>query len=271
MITASSKFFEQACVWDSKHRHNPVERKRIEDTISSIPSDARTILDAGCGSGVFLNSLKASWTHPCSRFAGLDTSAEALKSVQAETHQASIADMPFEKGEFDVVTCLEVLEHLNDEDLASAVSELERVSRRYLLVTVPNQEDLLQNLAICPRCSCCFSPWLHIQSFNEDRLSSLFKTFRLEECRAIGPVTEQLSYHPIVRGIHLLWTRPTLPDRCLCPQCHYRKPVDKTEETAPKQSRGIVVETAKKAKRLLGRMHKRRKWLLGLYVRDDRR
>lgn len=43
---------------------------------------------------------------------------------------------PIADGDFDVVICTEVLEHLNE--LHRAFSELLRISRRYVLISVPN-------------------------------------------------------------------------------------------------------------------------------------
>lgn len=43
---------------------------------------------------------------------------------------------PIEDGRFDAVVCTEVLEHLNE--LHRAFSELMRISRRYVMISVPN-------------------------------------------------------------------------------------------------------------------------------------
>ena len=52
--------------------------------------------------------------------------------------QGSVLDLPFGPGEFDLVACTQVLEHIEDD--GRAADELVRVTRRggYLLVTVPH-------------------------------------------------------------------------------------------------------------------------------------
>lgn len=62
----------------------------------------------------------------------LAAAAPGLRAIQG-----SIYHLPFEDKSFDTVTCSEVLEHLDNPD--QAMDELARVSRRWLLVSVPRE------------------------------------------------------------------------------------------------------------------------------------
>jgi len=261
------EYFEQANVWDNEFRDNPDERQRIKETIDAIPSDAQSILDVGCGSGVFLNTLISSKAGVFNRIAGLDVSSEALKQLKCEAYQSSVKKMPFKDKSFDIVTCLEVLEHLNNNELPYALSEIERISRKHILLTVPNEEDLMQNLVICPKCFCCFSPWYHVRSFHQKDLIGLFPSFRLITNKTIGPITERIVYHHAVRGMQLLWSRPVLPAHCICPQCHYLS----VPETAIKNGHSSMFRkfALKLAKNLCGNRREKKKWLLAHYVRNN--
>ena len=52
----------------------------------------------------------------------------------------SIVELPFDDDEFDVVTCMEVLEHVPDEVLEPGIAELRRVCRGQLIMSVPFEE-----------------------------------------------------------------------------------------------------------------------------------
>jgi len=267
----TDSYFEQPEVWEHSLRDSPRERQRIQMTASAIPPDAETILDAGCGSGQFLNFLLTSGTRTFSRLAGVDVSAEALKSVRTENRQSSIVAMPYADREFDIVTCLEVLEHIAFTEIDTTLREIARIAAKYILVTVPNRENLLQNLVICPACHCCFSPWHHVRSFDKNIMPSLFMGYQLEHIDEIGPPETRIEFYPIVRGIHLFWRPPLLPANSICPQCHYHQPrTDEGERERPGRSQpSFILECARKAKRFLGRTRRDRVWLLALYVRKN--
>lgn len=50
----------------------------------------------------------------------------------------SVLQLPFPNESFDVVACYEVLEHLLQEDLPKALSEIHRISRSYAVLSVPD-------------------------------------------------------------------------------------------------------------------------------------
>ena len=85
------------------------------EMISHVPSDARRILDLGCGTGFFLAELEA--RHPGS--VGLDISHEMLKVSDQYVPDARLVTgdaerPPFQPGVFDVVFCKGSLHHTRD-------------------------------------------------------------------------------------------------------------------------------------------------------------
>jgi SAM-dependent methyltransferase len=99
------------------------------------------ILDAGCGSGRTLDDLAARGT-----VSGVDTSAMAVQAALRRGHRdvriAAVEGLPFADGSFDLVTCLDVIEHTPDDH--ATLAELLRVTRPggTLVVTVPAYPSL---------------------------------------------------------------------------------------------------------------------------------
>jgi methionine biosynthesis protein MetW len=97
------------------------------------------VLDVGCGdgktSGAWLLDRRCDYT-------GVDISANAVREAQQfglrAIHITDASSLPFADGMFDVVVCIEVLEHLFAPQ--SALQEIRRVLRPggRLIATVPN-------------------------------------------------------------------------------------------------------------------------------------
>lgn len=104
-------------------------------------TNPRTVLDAGCGEGYtvkYLAERNSEW-----KLTGVDLSegainyAEALLGDRAKFRTGSVYKLPFSDRSFDTVICSEVLEHLDEPE--RAVSELKRVARNAVVITVPRE------------------------------------------------------------------------------------------------------------------------------------
>ena len=96
------------------------------------------ILDLGCGNGKVISYLKRS--NDKISLKGIDYDYESLLWAKDSNPgekfiQADIYNTPLKDKSFDLVICLEVLEHLNSVD--KALAELSRVARKYCLISVP--------------------------------------------------------------------------------------------------------------------------------------
>jgi ubiquinone/menaquinone biosynthesis C-methylase UbiE len=105
-----------------------------------------TLLDVGSGRGVFLWPLLD--TFPDLHVTTIDTDARHVADVEAvraggvarvRAVQMDAQHLEFPDRTFDIVTALEVLEHLARPDLAAA--EALRVARRFVVVSVPSHAD----------------------------------------------------------------------------------------------------------------------------------
>jgi len=99
-------------------------------------SHQRRILDVGCGTGTMLTYLKSFGDAE-----GVDIDEEAIGYCRERglegVRLGEAANLPYDAASFDLVTALDVVEHLDDDEAAFA--EIRRVLRPggQLLVTVP--------------------------------------------------------------------------------------------------------------------------------------
>jgi ubiquinone/menaquinone biosynthesis C-methylase UbiE len=131
-------------VYDKYGTKNPVSRllvKRFRARIDTLilSTSPGSLLDVGCGEGVVTDELAA--LLPSARVTGIDVPDPTLAAEWARRNAEYVAgtayELPFDDGEFDLVSAIEVFEHL--ERPAAALSEMARVARRYVLVSVPRE------------------------------------------------------------------------------------------------------------------------------------
>jgi ubiquinone/menaquinone biosynthesis C-methylase UbiE len=126
---------------------NPIQRLLIDRFHRKIVSEIVTLspesfLDAGCGEGfVARRVIDAA---PGISLTGCDVSEGALEIAARANPEArfvlgSVVDLPFPDSSFDVVGCFEVLEHLPDGLPRRALSEMGRVARRAVVLSVPHE------------------------------------------------------------------------------------------------------------------------------------
>jgi SAM-dependent methyltransferase len=123
---------------------NPLVRLLIDRFFSRLgrivaPLRPETVLDAGCGEGEAIERLGGVLPR---RVAAVDIQEQCLAFTRrrlpfVETSLQSVYELDFEDGAFDLVLCLEVLEHLERPD--EALEELCRVCRGGLVLSVPHE------------------------------------------------------------------------------------------------------------------------------------
>lgn len=124
---------------------NPIQKFLIKNYYSSLislakPLKAESIIDAGCGEGFTMDKILKS--DVVNKIEGIEYSKDAIifgKKLFPDLKfvQGTVYELPYKNSSFDLVVCTEVLEHL--EDPAKALKEMLRVSKKYLIISVPNE------------------------------------------------------------------------------------------------------------------------------------
>ena len=104
------------------------------------------LLDVGSGRGVFLLPFMEEFPHV--QVTSLDLLEKRVVFLnelaaggysQLTAYNKNICDWPFPENSFDVVTLLEVLEHIPEVD--KAVAAAVKMAKKYVVVSVPSKED----------------------------------------------------------------------------------------------------------------------------------
>jgi len=102
----------------------------------------RSLIDVGCGRGI-IGALARIYRNP-KRLVGIDVFRPYLNFCsyhgfydEIYAYDLTKTPLPFKDYEFDVATCIEVLEHIPKSSGENLLNELERIAKK-VIVTTPN-------------------------------------------------------------------------------------------------------------------------------------
>jgi len=214
-------YYENPALWVPE-RFGSLVTERINLALEWMPSEVNSVLDIGCGNGVFVNHLysKASFLS----VVGTDRSFAALQKVRSNRGQVDIASLPFRDHGFDFVVSMEVIEHLPYHLYKQSLTEIVRVAKNYILITVPYKENRSFKQVACPECGCIFHPDYHSRSFTEQDMQDLFKDWAcIMPIKIQGIVAvKEFMFPGLWKMVRRAYLRGRdFPMRALCPQCGY--------------------------------------------------
>ena len=133
--------------WDTEsefrplHQINPLRLDWIE---AHVALSGKRVLDVGCGGGILSDSIARRGANVL----GIDLSAKALKVAQLHALEADTPNVEYREvsaealaveqpGGFDVVTCMEMLEHVPDpSSIVAACTSLVKPGGRVFFSTI---------------------------------------------------------------------------------------------------------------------------------------
>lgn len=190
---------------------DPSRSGRSEAILALWPAGARTAADVGCGRGEIVQALRAHGV----RATGLDISRDAAPAAQA-----NLTALPLKTGAVDLVLACEVLEHMPAQDLPRAVQELGRVARRWVVVTVPLDEQLDLEQSTCAQCHGRFNSSGHLRIVRREDVLGWFAGWTLAAEQAVG--VRKRIWGPAARLLATLQGDRNLSweeGGALCPMC----------------------------------------------------
>ena len=118
---------------DKSWRYYPIyvaKMERVRRILARLPEGAK-IIDLGCGEGLLVEELSSQ---------GFDASGVDLNYESEVVVKDDITRTQLPSESFDVVLCLDVLEHLSFADQEKAIAEIGRLLRPggRLIATIPN-------------------------------------------------------------------------------------------------------------------------------------
>jgi len=114
----------------------------IPMVLERIPTDAKSLLDLGCGRGIIGAICRC--YRDIERLVGIDIYQPYLNRVSKFRLYDEVIKrdlnktLPFKDNSFEIVTAAEVVEHLEKKKALNLIKEMERVTSRKVIITTPN-------------------------------------------------------------------------------------------------------------------------------------
>lgn len=164
------------------YRQSEREQARTRDLLDLMPAGGRLALDVGARDGHLSKLLSDRYD----TVVALDLARPAIVHPRVAPVQADGCHLPFKDDAYDLVVCCEVLEHVPPRLLDRICGEISRVARSTVVIGVPYRQDIRLGRTSCGHCGRTNPPWGHVNSFDEERLRSLFGSLRLAATTYVG-------------------------------------------------------------------------------------
>ncbi len=139
-MTFTPEFYDSAwnSGWDDMKVYGPSARHTRRFIFRLLEGlSFTTVLDAGCGTGVLLSQIQQKYPH--TQLTGSEYSPNGLEYARQRLPNAQfhVLDLSRETlgGKFDLITCIDVLEHIPDDE--AALKNMLAMTAGHLVLSVP--------------------------------------------------------------------------------------------------------------------------------------
>jgi len=104
-------------------------------SILSLGENIKNILEIGIGNKTLTNYMK--------QYGYNVTTCDYADDLNPD-YVADVRDLPVNDNDFDVVIAFEILEHIPFSDFEKALKELSRVSKKFVIISIPNSTSYIE-------------------------------------------------------------------------------------------------------------------------------
>ena len=124
--------------WNLTPKQQKIIQGKVDYIKHLIPKNVKTIIDIGCGEGFITNQLIDDYEVTAVDINSINVDKLKCKTIHSFAHELNLP-----KNSYDLVLSSEMLEHLPDEKiLLKTVVKFKELAKKYILITVPNDEKL---------------------------------------------------------------------------------------------------------------------------------
>jgi len=157
------------------------DKQKVNNILNLIPEDVETIIDIGCGNGLITNELGRVY-----KTLGVDINESKLKFVETEKLKSSCDNIDRPDASFDLVFSSEMIEHLDEDLFNKTLNEFNRLSKKYILITVPNKEPLHKLIVKCESCGELYHKNGHLRKFTKESVKDLHPNWEVIDSYEFG-------------------------------------------------------------------------------------
>lgn len=154
---ATLQFFKETAVkkdgfYDGKEKDYYIWQKMVRKAANSFfkriqSNDIEKVSDLGCGRGDFTLDIASEYKKI--NFTGIDFCDEVLEianklkngAKNVDFKKGNLLDLNFPDKEFDASLCINALLHIHPNDIPKALSEIARVTKRYIILEIKNKRN----------------------------------------------------------------------------------------------------------------------------------